>query len=70
MPANTIVRALDDLMHALKGRRNVKGTSEIEALERIDELLNNSTTYLRNWNRTDGRNDRSDKSHSMKQQHH
>jgi hypothetical protein len=40
-PADTIVKALDDLTHALKGRRNVQGTSEIETLERIDELLNN-----------------------------
>ena len=45
-PADTIVKALGDLMHALKGRRNVKGTSEIEALERIDKLLNNIPKQL------------------------
>jgi hypothetical protein len=46
MPADTIVKALVDLMHALKGRRNVKGEVQIEALERIDELLNNIPKQL------------------------
>ncbi len=45
-PADTIVKALDDLTHALKGRRNVKGTSEMESIERIDELLNNIPQQL------------------------
>ena len=45
-PADTIVKALDDLTHALKGRRNVSGATEIEALEKIDELLNNIPKQL------------------------
>jgi hypothetical protein len=45
-PADTIVKALDDLTHALKGRRNVKGEAQIEALEKIDELLNNLPKQL------------------------
>ncbi len=39
--ADIIVKAIDDLTHALKGRKNVKGDAQIEALEKIDELLNN-----------------------------
>jgi hypothetical protein len=35
-----IVKALNDLTHALKERRNTKGILEIEALQKIDELLN------------------------------
>jgi hypothetical protein len=41
MQADIIVKAIDDLTHALKGRKNVKGNPQIEALEKIDELLNN-----------------------------
>ncbi len=37
----TIVKALNDLTHALKGRKNVEGDAQIEALEKINELLNN-----------------------------
>jgi hypothetical protein len=37
---DTIVKALNDLTHTLKERRNTKGTLEIEALRKIDELLN------------------------------
>ncbi len=40
-PANTIVKAIDDLTHALKGRRNQKGIAQIEALEKNDKILNN-----------------------------
>jgi hypothetical protein len=39
--ADIIVKAVDDLTHALKGRKNVKGDAQIEALEKINELLNN-----------------------------
>jgi hypothetical protein len=39
-PEDTIVKALNGLTHALKERRNTKGTLEIEALQKIDELLN------------------------------
>ena len=45
-PADTIVKALDDLTNALKGRRNVKGEAQIEALEKIDELLNNIPKHM------------------------
>ncbi|MBM5801495.1 MAG: hypothetical protein FJ077_11840 [Cyanobacteria bacterium K_DeepCast_35m_m2_023] len=44
--ADIIVKALDDLTQALKGRRNVSGAVEIEALEKIDELLNNIPKQL------------------------
>ncbi len=39
--ADIILKALDDLTHALKGRKKVKGDAQIEALEKIDKLLNN-----------------------------
>ena len=39
-PEDTIVKALNDLTQALKERRNKKGTEEMDALQRIDELLN------------------------------
>ncbi len=32
--ADIIVKAIDDLTHALKGRKNVKGNAQIEALEK------------------------------------
>ncbi len=41
MQADIILKAIDDLTHALKGRKNVKGDAQIEALEKIDVLLNN-----------------------------
>jgi hypothetical protein len=39
-----IVKALGDLTQALKGRRNMKGIKHIEALTKIDKLLNNIPT--------------------------
>ncbi len=36
-----IVKALDDLTHTLKGRKNVEGDAQIEGLEKINKLLNN-----------------------------
>ncbi len=39
--ADIIVKAIDDSIHALNGRKNVKGNAQMEALEKIDELLNN-----------------------------
>ena len=45
-PADTIVKALDDLMHTLKGRRNVKGEAQMDALEKINKLLNNIPKQL------------------------
>jgi hypothetical protein len=41
MQVVTIVKAIDDLTHALKGRKNTKGIAQIEALEKIDKILNN-----------------------------
>jgi hypothetical protein len=41
MQADIIVKAINDLAHALKGRKNTKGIAQIEALEKIDEILNN-----------------------------
>ncbi len=41
MQADIIVKAIDDLTHALKGRKNIKGDAQIEALEKNDKLLNN-----------------------------
>jgi hypothetical protein len=41
LPADTIVKALHDLTHALKGKKNVKGKAQIKTLEKINELLNN-----------------------------
>jgi hypothetical protein len=42
--ANSIVKACKDLTQALKGRRNMKGIEQIEALTKINELLNNIPT--------------------------
>ncbi len=38
---DTIVKELNNLTHALKGRKNVKGDAQIKALEQINKLLNN-----------------------------
>ncbi len=38
--ADTIVKAIDDLKRALKRSRNMKGMAQIDALEKIDEILN------------------------------
>jgi hypothetical protein len=43
-PKDLIVKALGDLFQALKGRRNMKGIEQIEALTKIDKLLNNIPT--------------------------
>ena len=39
-PADTLKKAINDLAAALKGKKNVDGTLEIEALTKLDELLN------------------------------
>ncbi len=41
MPEDTIVKALNDLTNALKQKRNNKGITEYEALQKIDKILNN-----------------------------
>jgi hypothetical protein len=41
MQEDTIVKALNDLMNALKQKRNNKGIVEYRALQRIDKRLNN-----------------------------
>jgi hypothetical protein len=38
---DTIVKGINDLTHALKGRKNLKRIAQIEALEKNDEILNN-----------------------------
>ncbi len=43
-PVDLIVKALEDLTQALKGRRNMKGIEQIKALTKIDKLLNNIPT--------------------------
>ncbi len=40
MQADIIVKALKNLTHALKGRKNVKGNTQNKVLEQINELLN------------------------------
>jgi hypothetical protein len=40
-PEDTTVKALNDLTNALKQKRNNKGIVEYEALQRIDNILNN-----------------------------
>ncbi len=40
-PADTIVKVINNLTHALKGRRNQKGIAQINALEKNDKILNN-----------------------------
>ncbi len=42
--AEIIIKALGDLTQALKGRRNLKGIEQIEALTKINKLLNNIRT--------------------------
>ena len=44
MPEDTIVKALNDLTQALKERRNKKGIEAMDALQWINELLNNIPT--------------------------
>ncbi len=38
--ADILTKAIDNLAHALKGRRNTKGIMELEALQKLDKLLN------------------------------
>ncbi len=38
--ADILTKAIDNLAHALKGRRNRKGIMELEALQKLDELIN------------------------------
>jgi hypothetical protein len=46
-PEDTIVKAINNLSQALKERRNKKGTEQIEALKKIDELLNKIPATIR-----------------------
>ncbi len=41
---DTIVKALNDLTHGLKARQNKKGNKEMEALQRLGEILNKIPT--------------------------
>ncbi len=38
--ADILTKAINNLAHALKGRRNTKGIMELEALQKFDKLLN------------------------------
>jgi hypothetical protein len=41
-PADTITKALNNLTQALKGKSNAKGLEQIEALKKLDAILNNT----------------------------
>ena len=41
-PADVITKALSDLTQALKEKRNHTGLEQIEALMKIDNILNNT----------------------------
>jgi hypothetical protein len=43
-PENTVVRAINDLTHALREIRNTKGILQIKALRKMDELFNKQLT--------------------------
>ena len=43
-PEDTIVKAINDLTHALKESRNMKGILQIKALLKMDELFNKQLT--------------------------
>ncbi len=43
-PVDTILKAVDDLTHALKESRNTKGILQIEGLLKMDELFNKQLT--------------------------
>ena len=40
-PADVITKALQDLPQALKGKHNQQGISQMEALAKLDVILNN-----------------------------
>ena len=42
--ADVITKALNDLTQAVKQKNNVKGLEQIEALKKLDDILNNSPT--------------------------
>ena len=50
-PEDTIVKALNDLTQALKDRRNKKGSEELDALRKLDDILNNIPTTSNNSKR-------------------
>ena len=41
-PADVITKALNDLTQALQGKKNHKGLEQIEALTKLDNMLNNT----------------------------
>mgnify|MGYP000893291847 CR=1 FL=1 len=47
-PEDTIVKALNDLTQALKDKRNKKGSEELDALRKLDDILNNIPTTSNN----------------------
>ena len=42
--ADVITKALNDLSQAIKRKNNIKGLEQIEALKKLDDILNNSPT--------------------------
>jgi hypothetical protein len=41
MPADVITKAINNLTQALKGKSNAKGLEQIEALQKLENILNN-----------------------------
>ena len=41
-PADTIIKALNNLTQALKGKSNAKGLEQLEALKKLEHILNNT----------------------------
>jgi hypothetical protein len=50
-PEDTIVKALNNLTQALKDKRNKKGSEELDALRKLDDILNNIPTTSNNSKR-------------------
>ncbi len=41
-PADMIIKTLNDLTQALKGKSNAKGLEQIKALKKLEDILNNT----------------------------
>ncbi len=41
MPADVITKAINNITQALKGKSNAKGLEQIEALQKLENILNN-----------------------------
>jgi hypothetical protein len=47
-PADVIIKVLNNLTLALKGKNNMKGFEQIKALRKLDDILSNSPTMTSN----------------------